>query len=203
MSNNENYRTVMNFEPGDEKRFILADKGVLIMDDEIDGSASYSITLDFMHRYLMGFKDPVWLLLNSPGGEVSHGFAIYDNIRMLVENGVTVNILGMGRVASMATAIMQAASRRYSLPHTQFLIHQISHTIGFFETEEVNQGKERIEEMERLNDIVMSLIADRTGIEVEKLKELSKKKDVWLDPLRAKQLGTNGLIDEIVTKFPF
>lgn len=198
-----NYRQVMRLEPGDEQRYALADKGILILDDEIDGSASYSITLNFIHRHLLNIDTTIWIILNSPGGDVAHGLAIYDAIRMLVEKGKTVNILGIGCVASMATAIMQAASRRYSLPHTQFLVHQVRHTIGFFEVEEVNQGKERIEEMERLNDIVMGLIANRAGIELVKLKELSKKTDIWLDPVKAKQLGSNGLIDEIVTGIPF
>lgn len=200
---NLQYRSTMRLEPGDEKRYALAEKGVFIMDDEIDGSASYSITLNLMHRLLYGIKTPVWLLLNSPGGNVSDGFAIYDEIKALTESGVIVNIVGRGRVASMATAIMQAGSRRYSLPHTQFLVHQVRNIIGFFEVEEVNQGKERVEETERLNDIVMGLIADRAGIELEKLKELSKKTDVWLDPKKAKELGTNGLIDEIITTLPF
>lgn len=199
----QDYQRIMRLKPGDERRYALAEKGVLIMDDEIDGSASYSITLDFTYRLLYGIKTPVWLLLNSPGGNVSDGFAIYDGIKALTGSGVTVNVVGMGRVASMATAIMQAGSRRYSLPHTQFLVHQVRHIIGFFEVEEVNQGKERVVEMERLNDIVMGLIADRAGIDLEKLKELSKKTDVWLDPVKAKEFGQHGLIDEIVTTFPF
>jgi len=193
----------MRLEPGDEKRYALADRGILILDDEINGAASYSLTLDFLYRHLLDIDTTIWIILNSPGGEVAYGLAIYDGIRMLVENGKTINILGMGHVASMATAIMQAASRRYSLPHTQFLVHQVHQTIGFFEVEEVNQGKERVEETERLNDIVMGLIANRAGIELAKLKELSKKTDVWLDPVQARQLGPNGLIDEIVTRIPF
>ena len=199
----QKYRQVMRLEPGDEKRYALAEKGVLIMNNEIDDSASYSITLDFTHRLLYGIKTPVWLLLNSPGGNVSDGLAIYDGIKALTESGVTVNIVGMGRVASMATAIMQAGSRRYSLPHTQFLVHQVRNVIGFFEVEEVNAGRERIEETERLNNIVMDLIATRVGIDLAELKELSKKTDFWLDPINAKGLGKNGLIDEIVTEILF
>lgn len=193
----------MRLEPGDEKRYALADKGILILDDEIDGSASYSTTLDFVYRHLTKDKTKVWVLLNSPGGDVAHGFAIYDGIRMLVESGTEVNVLGMGSVASMSTAIMQAASRRYSLPHTQFLIHQIRQVLPFFEIEEVNQGRERQQEMDRINDIVMGLIANRVGMELEELKIMSEKKNFWLDPVKAKGLGKNGLIDEIITGFPF
>lgn len=200
---NSGYRKIMRLEPGDEKRYALADKGILIMDDEIDGTASYSITLEFMHRHLSGIDADVWLLLNSPGGDVAQGLAIYDAIRMLVEKGVVVNVLGMGHVASMATAIMQAASKRYSLPHTQFLVHQVRQTLPFFKQEEVNEGRERQQEMDRINDIVMKMIADRVGMSLAEIKRVSEKKDYWLDAVNAKKFGTNGLVDEIVTGFPF
>ena len=128
---------------------------------------------------------------------------MYDAIKMLTNKSVEVNILGLGHVASMATVIMQAGTRRFSGPHTQFLVHQVRNAIGFFEIEEVNVGRERIEETERLNNIAMGLIAERTGIDVSELKELSKKKDFWLDLIGAKKLGKNGLIDEIITDLPF
>ncbi len=195
------YRSVMRLQPGDEKRILLAEKGILLLDDEIDDSAFHLLTVDLMYMYLTTIPSPIWIVLNSPGGSVAQGLGIYDAIRMLVNKKKIVNIIGMGHVASMATAIMQAGTRRFSAPLTQFLIHQISQTI--IDTEEVNQSKDRVEETERLNDIVMGLIADRVGIGLVELKELSKKKDFWLDPVKAKNFGENGLIDEIITELPF
>lgn len=200
---NQSYRKVMRLEPGDERRYDLADKGVLILADEIDGSASYALTLDFIHRHLMKVDMPVLIVLNSPGGDVAHGFAIFDFITAFATAGREVNILGLGDVASMATAIMQAGTRRYSFPNTQFLVHQIRQTLPFFKQEEVNEGRERQQEMDRINDIVMKMIADRVGIGLNEIKKLSEKKDFWLDAQSAKKFGPNGLIDEVVTTFPF
>lgn len=196
----------MRLLPGDEKRMALAEKGIFFLDDEIDDSTYHVLTVNLTHRCVYsvpGSSTPIWIILNSPGGSVDQGFGIYDAIRMVVNKGYTVNILGLGHVASMATAIMQAATRRYSAPLTQFLIHQVRQGIGFFEMEEVNAGRERVEEMERLNNTMISLIADRVGIGLTELKELSRKKDFWLDPVSAKNLGKNGLIDEIITELPF
>lgn len=203
MSDDMNYRKIMRLEPGDEKRYDLANRGFFIMSDEIDGSASYTVALDFLYRYLFKIETPIWLILNSPGGDVAQGFAIFDLIKAAVASGREVNILGVGCVASMATAIMQAGTKRYSFPNTQFLVHQVREILPFFKQEEVNEGRERQQEMDRINDIVMKLIADRVGMSLEDIKRLSEKKDFWVDPQRARKFGTHGLIDEVVTGFPF
>ncbi|OGM98271.1 MAG: hypothetical protein A2915_04095 [Candidatus Yanofskybacteria bacterium RIFCSPLOWO2_01_FULL_41_34] len=202
MNANE-YRRVMQLKPGDERRYALAERGVLIMADEIDGSASYSVALDFMYRHLFEANVPIWLFLNSPGGDVGQGFAIFDLMKALTAAGCEVNVLGVGYVASMATAIMQAGTKRYSFPNTQFLVHQVRQVLPFFKSEEVNEGRERQQEMDRINDIAMKIIADRVGMDLDEIKKLSEKKDYWLDAQSAKRFGTNGLIDEIVTEFPF
>ncbi len=194
------YRNVMRLLPGDEERMALAEKGVFSL-EEIDNSSSYTLTQHFLYKHLFQVSTPIWIVMNSPGGDVAHGLAIYDAIRMLAARGREVNVLGIGHVASMATVIMQAATNRYSTPHTQFLIHQVSQTI--VDHEEVNKSKDRVEETERLNNIVMGLIASRVGIDLEELKELCKKKDYWLDSESALKFGNHGLIDKVVTELLF
>src|SRR3989344_7358256 len=199
----QNIRKVMRLEPGDERRYSLSEKGILILEDEIDGSASYTITLDFLYSHMLGEKKPIWIVLKSPGGDVAEGFAIFDLIKALTATGREVNILGVGYVASMAPAIMQAGTKRYSLPNTQFLVHQIRQTLPFFQQEEVNEGRERQQEMDRINDIVMKMIADRAGMSLDEIKRLSEKKNYWVNADDAKKFGTHGLIDEVVSTFPF
>ena len=209
MSNNSEIRKVMSFKPGDEKRELLARNNIFFLNDEIDEGSSYMLSLGFLYSHFLNKENkevsdkPLWIILNSPGGFVHQGFAIYDSIAMLVKNGREINILGVGMVASMATFILQAATKRYSLPHTQFLIHQISQTMTFFEKEEVNEGEERIEESKRINEIMLETIAKRCGVDIEELKKLSKKKDFWLSAEQAKSFGKNGLIDEVIEVPPF
>jgi len=118
------YRKVMRLDPGDEKRELLAEKGIFFL-DEIDENNAYVIFLEVIYLHLINFNSPIWIILNSPGGDAASGLAIIDTIRALVKKGRVVNILGVGEVASMATAVMQAATKRYCLPNTQFLVHQV------------------------------------------------------------------------------
>lgn len=201
MAHND-YRKVMRLDPGDEKRELLAEKGIFFL-DEIDENNAYVIFLEVIYLHLINFNSPIWIILNSPGGDAASGLAIIDTIRALVKKGRVVNILGVGEVASMATAVMQAATKRYCLPNTQFLVHQVRQTLPFFKQEEVNEGRERVAEMDRINDIVMGIIAHRSGIELDEIKKLSDKKDYWMDASKALKFGTHGLIDEVITELPF
>jgi len=191
----------------DERYFSLRQRGVLFLDDEVDEGSFAKFCRDIVYLGLGGSvfgelnskTGPIWVVLNSPGGEVLYGLAIYDCIRMFVEKGIEVNVLGVGVVASMATVILQAGAKRFALPHTQFLVHQVSETI-LFKTEEVSESKERVEELDRINKIAMGIIAKRAGLDLDELLKLSKKKDCWFDPEGVRKLG---LIDEIVDTPPF
>lgn len=202
MQNPGDYRSVMRLMPGDEKRAALESRGIFFL-DEIDEVSSYMTNLNLLYNHQCQANTPIWMVLNSPGGEVGQGFAIFDTLTALARKGRQVNIVGVGYVASMATVIMQAGTKRYSLPNTQFLVHQVRQTIPFFRQEEVNEGRERQAEMDRINDISMKMIADRAGMDLEEIKKLSEKKDYWLDAQGALKFGRNGLIDEVVYEFPF
>ncbi len=203
-SDKKDYTTELLLEVGDEKRELLCGRGIIFLSGEIDEATAYSINLDIMYLDATGVLDdkPLTVILNSPGGSVNDGFAIYDTIKMLVAKGRQVDIIGTGLVASMATVIMQAGTRRLSLPHIQFLLHQVSKSIGFFGATEVSHVQEEGAELARLNNIVLKVISDRAGMELDELKNLCRKTDYWLDAEGAKKLGTNGLIDEIVLTIP-
>lgn len=193
----------INYDALDEKMMALAERGIISVSGEImDGSSSmFFISTSFMQITRPG--KPIWMMMNSPGGSATECFAIYDMINALVRKGMVVNILGVGLIASAATALMQTGVRRYSFPHTQFLIHQSRTKTDGEAYEEVSQGEERVEEHKRINRIYMSLLSNRTGMPIEDLIKLAKKTDYWLDAEAAKNLGPNGLIDEIVEDYPF
>jgi ATP-dependent Clp protease protease subunit len=193
-------KRVVQLGGSEEAHEDLVKKGIFLLSGEVDDDMTYDFTMStsvaLTRGYLKGRK--ALILLNSPGGNVQHGLAIYDTIRMLVDCGVHVDVFGMGLVASMGAIIMQAGSRRLASPHTQFLLHQISQTIGYFEAEEVSKGEERVTENKRLNDILLGIVATRSGIDIEELRARVTKRDYWLDPQLARGLGTNGLIDDVV-----
>jgi ATP-dependent Clp protease protease subunit len=178
--------------------------GVLFLDNEIDECAFSGFCRDLLYLKLSGLGEgkPIWIILNSPGGDVLHGLGIYDFIKSVTNTGATVNILTMGVTASMATVILQAGSKRYSMPNAQFLVHEISQSI-LSQNEKVSDGEERVAENVRINKVVMGLIAKRVGVSADELIKTSKKKDCWYDALQARSLGTNGLVDEIIDILPF
>lgn len=201
-------KQLLVWEPGDWQYQKFLDRGIIFLQGEIDDDLSSEFTFQLIHLTKIeppmegGQRKPIWIILDSCGGDVFAGLGIFDTIRAAVASGAEINILGKGLVASMATAVLQAGSKRFVLPHTQFLVHEISQSI-FDMIEKVSVGEERVEEGKRINFVVMSIIAERAGISVEELIKFSKKKDCWYDVQSALKIGSRGLADEVVISLPF
>lgn len=196
------YRSV-RIDAIDEKLETLANKGIFMLGGPIDLGSVGGLLTNVLPMLSFEDKKPIWVLLDSPGGDITQGFAVHDFLRALVEQEWQVNILCIGQVASMAVAIMQAGTKRYSFPNTQFTIHQASLYSEGDDRIEVNKMAEETRELKRLNHIVLKIIADRSGIEMRQLLKRSKKTDYSINAEEAKKFGQHGLIDEIVTTFPF
>ena len=183
----------------------LRSRGILFIDgEEVDATESGCFYRDMFYLAMSGWpkEKPIWVIDNSPGGHADQCFAICDTINAFKKEGYTVNTLCLGAVASAATIIFQAGSRRYAMPTTRFLIHQVRQSHVFLE-EELGQGKDRLKEMERINNVACKIIADRVGMDLSVLLDMINKTDLWLSPEDALKFGPNGLIDEICETFPF
>jgi len=137
-------------------------------------------------------KKQIMVMVNSPGGEVFSGFAIFDCIRFVRPPVISVVV---GLAASMGSIIPLAAPKgsRYCLPNAKFLIHQPL-LMGYSgrATDLEIQAKEILKDRERIVD----LYAEVTG----KSKDVVAKdidRDKWMDPAEAKAYN---LVDHIVTK---
>jgi ATP-dependent protease ClpP protease subunit len=177
-------------------------EGVFIIRGEI-GSVDVSTLMISLTAPVCGVEKPLWIILDSNGGDAIQAFGLYDSIMAAREKGFVVNVLSVGFVASAALLVLQAATRRYSWPNTQFLIHQISIYFEMDQRVEANQQQENAKATRKLNSIVLKLIADRIGMPINKLAARTKNTDCWLSPQEALRFGTNGLIDEVITGFPF
>ncbi len=203
-----NLKQVLNWDPSDWQYQKFLDQGIIFLHGEIDDDSSFEFCCQLIHLTKIeppmegGKKKPIWIVLDSCGGDVFAGLAIYDLVKAAVADGTEVNILGKGLVASMATAVLQFGSKRLILPHTQFLVHEISQSI-FEIIEKVSEGEERVAEGKRINLIVMGIIAERAGISIDELIRISKKKDCWYDAQGALKVGNHGLADGIIVSLPF
>lgn len=129
------------------------------------------------------------IYINSPGGSVSAGLAIYDVMRHVKCDVATVCV---GMAASMATALLVAGSegKRYAMPNARVMIHQTSG--GFRGT--VSDTRIYLEEMSKMFETYVRIMAERTGRDPEQIRK-DCDRDYWMSASEAKDYG---LVDEII-----
>jgi len=135
--------------------------------------------------------EPIKVFIDSPGGDVDAGFAIFDMIRFVKPDVYTV---GMGLVASAGALILLAApkDRRFGLPNSRYLIHQPLSGMRGVATEIEIHAKE----LEILRVKLNNLIADETGQKLERV-EKDTDRDYWMGSAEALEYG---LISKTITK---
>lgn len=139
-------------------------------------------------------QDPnrdISLYVNSPGGSVTAGLAIYDTMQFVKPDITTICI---GQAASMAAVLLAAGQRgkRYALPNSRILIHQPLGGIQGQATDIDIQAKEILRLRERLSEILVN----HTGQSIEKIQS-DTDRDKFMTAMQASEYG---LIDEVIEK---
>jgi ATP-dependent Clp protease protease subunit len=134
---------------------------------------------------------PIYIYIDSPGGDVDAGYAIFDMIRFVK---APVYCVGMGLVASAGALILLAAdkSRRVGLPNSHYLIHQpLSGIKGVATDIEIHA-----QELEKTKAKINDLIAQETGKPLDQVAK-DTDRDYWLSATEALEYG---LISKVVSK---
>ncbi|GHV88900.1 ATP-dependent Clp protease proteolytic subunit 2 [Spirochaetia bacterium] len=134
--------------------------------------------------------DPIRMFIDSPGGDADAGYAIFDMIRFVKPQVITI---GMGLVASAAAIILLASPKeqRIGLPNSHYLIHQpLSGIRGVATDIEIHAR-----ELDKLRDKINRLIADETGVAFEQV-EKDTDRDYWMNGDEAVKYG---LISRVIT----
>ena len=133
------------------------------------------------------------LYINSPGGSVTSGLAIYDTMQYVK---CQVSTICMGQAASMGALLLGAGAKgkRYSLPHARIMIHQPSGGFGGQASDVELQAKEILRLKAKLNEIMQK----HTGQPLDRI-EKDTDRDYFMGAGEAKEYG---LIDEVVIKKP-
>ncbi|MCR4676808.1 MAG: ATP-dependent Clp protease proteolytic subunit [Sphaerochaetaceae bacterium] len=134
-------------------------------------------------------SEPVKVFINSPGGDVDAGYAIFDMIRFV---SCPVIIVGMGLVASAAALILLSvpSERRVGLPNSSYLIHQPLSQMRGNATEIEIHAKQ----LEKIKKKINKVISEQTGKDLEAVA-LDTDRDYWLD---AEEAVSYGLISRVV-----
>lgn len=135
-------------------------------------------------------EEPIYIFIDSPGGDVDAGYAIFDMIRFVK---APVYCIGMGLVASAGALILLAAdkSRRLGLPNSHYLIHQpLSGIKGVATDIEIHAR-----EIEKTRAKINALIAEETGKELAQV-EKDTDRDYWMSATEALDYG---LISKVIS----
>ena len=129
------------------------------------------------------------LYINSPGGEITGLFAIYDTIRFIRPD---VSTFCFGQAASASAVLLAAGAKgkRYALPHARILLHQPYGGVGGQATDIELQAKEIL----RMRDLLNQMLADDTGQDVQKIQS-DTDRDFILD---ANEALAYGILDEVL-----
>jgi ATP-dependent Clp protease protease subunit len=133
----------------------------------------------------------IHLYINSPGGVVTAGLAIYDTMQYLK---APVSTICVGQAASMGALLLASgtAGKRYALPHSRIMIHQ---PLGGFQGQATDIGI-HAQEILRLKDTLNRIMAEHTGRELGKLSS-DTERDFFMGSEAAKEYG---IIDNIVSR---
>jgi ATP-dependent Clp protease, protease subunit len=166
---------------------LLKDR-IIFLGDAIEDNVANLIIAQLLFLESEDPEKDIQLYINSPGGVVTSGMAIYDTMQYL---RAPVSTICIGQAASMGAVLLAAGAKgkRYALPNARIMIHQGS---GGFRgnTPDVEI---QMREMLHLTDRLMHVLADHTGQEYEKVKRDSER-DYFMSAEDAK---TYGLIDEV------
>lgn len=156
----------------------------------IDDAVANLITAQLLFLEAENPERDIWLYINSPGGAITAGMAIYDTMQFVKPDITTVCI---GQAASMAAVLMAAGApgKRYALPNSRFLLHQPSLSGLAGQATDIDI---HAREILRLRKKLNSLLAGHTGQPVERIEQ-DVERDFILEADQAKDYG---LIDEII-----
>ena len=169
----------------------LLHQRIVMLGQEVDDAIANRLCAQLL---LLSAEDPrrdISLYINSPGGSVSAGLAIYDTMRLIPND---VSTLAMGMAASMGQFLLSAGTpgKRFALPHARVLMHQGSAGIGGNAMDIEIQA----EQILYIKKVMAERIAMHTGQTIEQI-ELDFERDRWFTAEDAKAYG---LIDHVIER---
>ena len=184
---------VIEQSPRGERSFdiysrLLNDRVVFLGEEVTDASAN-SIVAQLLHLESVDPDKDISFYINSPGGSVTAGLAIYDTMQFIKPQ---VSTICLGMAASMGAVLLAAGApgKRFALPNSTIMIHQPSGGAQGKQTDIQIMAAMSLKTREQLNGI----LAHHTGQPIERIQE-DTEKDNFMDPQEAKAYG---LIDDVV-----
>ncbi len=169
----------------------LLKERIIFLGQQVDDGIANSIAAQMLYLAGQDQEKDIWLYINSPGGSVTAGMAIYDTMQFVKPQVATV-CLGLGASMGQFLLTAGAAGKRYALPHARILMHQPSAGVQGQASDIAIQAENLI----RIKREMAELIAEHSGQDVERIIADSDR-DRWFT---AKEAQEYGLFDHVIAK---
>lgn len=169
----------------------LLNERIIFLGEDVNEHTANSVVAQLLHLAYVDPQADISLYINSPGGSVYDGMAIYDTMNFIKPDVATY---GIGLQASMGAFLLSsgAKGKRFCLPHAKIMIHQPSSgTHGKVTDMEIDM-KETLE----VKEMLAKIMAKNTGQKLAKVKS-DMERDYWMTPDEAVKYG---LIDKVLTR---
>jgi len=169
----------------------LLNERIIFLGEQVDEHTANLVVAQLLHLAYADSKKDIKLYINSPGGSVYDGMAIYDTMQYIKPD---VQTIGIGLQASMGAFLLSsgAKGKRFILPHSKVMIHQPSSGTQGKVTDMEIDLKEGI----AVKEMLAELLAKNTGQKLAKIKD-DMERDYWMKPEEAVAYG---LVDAIIKK---
>lgn len=182
------HETCEGIQRFDVRDQMLADRQLELV-GPVDAESVASIVRCLLHLQKRDPKAPVTLFVNSPGGEVQSGLALYDVMRAVT---CPVRTVCIGTAASMAALLFMSGSQRDMLPHSRIMVHDpLVSSIGG----SALSVKALADDLMRARDITAAVIAEHTGMPLDQVFQITAQ-DTYFDAHAAVEAG---LADRVIT----
>ena len=163
---------------------------ILFLGSEVNDGIANSLVAQMLYLDSEDSSKPIYLYINSPGGSVTAGLAIYDTIQYVKSEVVTICV---GLAASMGAFLLAAGTKgkRVALPHSRIMIHQ---PLGGTSRRQASDIEIEAREILRMKEMLNRSLADMSGQSFEKI-EKDTDRDYFLSAEEAKDYG---LIDRVI-----
>lgn len=169
----------------------MLDQRVLELMTSVDAESCAVVIRGLLHLQRQDSTTPITLYINSPGGEVQSGLALYDVMQAV---SCPIRTVCLGMAASMGALLFIAGDEREILPHSRIMIHDP--LIGAGAGGSALSVKARTDDLMRIRDITAGVIARHSGMSIERVFELTAS-DTYFE---AEEAVEAGLADRVITR---
>lgn len=157
----------------------------IFLTDDVNAETSNALLKQLMYLEYSEGDDDITLFINSPGGDVASGLAVYDYIKTMKK---TVNTVCTGTAASMGAILFLAGKKRSMLEHTRLMIHDPSFHGNIFSGKKSHEIQKGLDNLNKSRESLARIISEKTGKSIEQIYDITAE-DTYYGAKEAIEFG--------------